>query len=178
MRRTDPVAFPSLPAPPKPTATRNAVVTVARPDPGDFATLRNLTVTGSTLSIAVPPGTYGVFVANGGASILLGVPGAVTPAVYNLQGLRLNTGSHLEIVGPVIVTAAGTSVINGTAGDAANLDWLRLQLPKGALTVSATSTLNGHVVVPAGLVTVAGRINGRVTSDRITVPLTGSVHQD
>jgi hypothetical protein len=81
-------------------------------------------------------------------------------------------------VGPVIVNAAGTSVLNGTAGDAAHPEWLQLQLPKGALTVSASSTLDGHVVVPAGLVTSAGRINGRVTSDRITVPLTGSVHQD
>ncbi len=44
-------------------------------NPGDFATIRNLTLNGGAGQVAVPPGTYGVFTANGTAGFILGVAG-------------------------------------------------------------------------------------------------------
>src|SRR5205823_1057545 len=61
VRRTDAVALPAVPAPPSPTGARDVVLDSAGQNPGDFATLRNLTLNGGVGAVSVPPGTYGAF---------------------------------------------------------------------------------------------------------------------
>jgi hypothetical protein len=62
-------------------------------------------------------GTYGSFTANGNADFILGVAGATTPAVYNLQSLALNDSGALTVVSPVIINLAGGVILNGNVGD-------------------------------------------------------------
>ena len=137
--------------------------------PGDFATLRNLTLNGGVGQVAIPPGTYGAFTANGPSGFVLGVAGATTPAVYNLQGLTLNGTARLEIVGPVTLTLAGGVTLNAAAGAAEHPDWLSLRIASGGLTLNGGATLSAFVTAPAGTVMLNGTLNGRVTSDRLTV---------
>jgi len=56
--------------PPRPTGTRDVVGNVAGQSPGNFTTLRNLTLNGGTDAVSVPPGTYGAFTVNGNASLV------------------------------------------------------------------------------------------------------------
>ena len=77
-RRTDAVALPAVPAPAAPAGTRDVVLNAPGQSPGDFATVRNLTLNGGAGTVAVPPGAYGAFVANGGSRVVLGVAGAAS----------------------------------------------------------------------------------------------------
>ncbi len=169
VRRTDPVAYPSVAAPPAPNGTRSVALNAAGQDPGSFATIRNLTLNGGVGALAVPPGTYGTLTANGNSGFVLGVAGATAPAVYNLQGLTLNGGSSLQVVGPVIVTLAGGVTLNAAAGNAAHPEWLSLNLAAGGVTLNGGASLNALVAAPAGSVMLNGTLSGSVTADRLTI---------
>ena len=73
VRRIDPATLPTVAPPPPPAGTRDVVLNGPGQSPGDFATLRNLTLNGGAGTVAVPPGTYGRFIANGSAGFVLGV---------------------------------------------------------------------------------------------------------
>jgi rhamnogalacturonan endolyase len=172
IRRTDPIAMPTVAAPPTPTGNRVVTLNNANQSVGDFTTLRDLTLNGNVGAIAVPPGTYGAFTANGGNSFILGVAGATEPAVYNLQSLVLNGSAQLQIVGPVTLTlAGGLNVNNGTVGASAHPEWLVLQIASGGLTLNGNSTLHGGVTAPNGTVIINGSstLHGTVTADRLTI---------
>jgi endo-1,4-beta-xylanase len=169
VRRTDAVALPAVQAPPPPTGTRDAVINSAGQGPGSFATLRNLTLNGSVGAVAVPAGTYGTFIVNGSSSLVLGAAGATTPAVYNLQGLVLNGGSKLTIVGPVVINLAGGATFNGPAGTTAHPEWLALNIASGGLTVNGGAAVYGAVAAPAGAVMINGTVVGGVAADRLTI---------
>jgi endo-1,4-beta-xylanase len=172
VRRTDPLAFPTLTAPPSPSGTRSVFVNspAESPSPGDFAAIRDLTLNGNAGQVAVPPGTYGTLTsnaANGGFT--LGVPDATEPAVYNLQGLTLNGASTLQVVGPVVVNVATGVNVNGTMGASTNPDWLRLNIFSGGLTLNGNVIAYGVIVAPTGTVMINGTLNGRVIADRLTI---------
>src|SRR5690606_28998070 len=95
VRRVDPIALPTVPVPSAPAGTRNVTINNASQGVGDWSTVRSLTLNANAPVITVPPGTYGTFTANGNNGFRLGVPGAVEPAVYELQGLVLNGNSTL-----------------------------------------------------------------------------------
>lgn len=174
VRRIDPITMPMVAAPPASTGTRTVVISTASQSIGDFATLKNLTLNGSAGIREIPPGTYGAFAVNGSSGLVLGVEGATEPAVYNFQSLTLNTlpgSAKLQIVGPVIVTLANGTLINGTAGSAAHPEWLTLQIATGGLTISGTTAFNGNVIAPNGTVTLNSNatLNGTVVADRLTL---------
>ncbi|MEW5837202.1 MAG: hypothetical protein AB1832_19250, partial [Pseudomonadota bacterium] len=54
VRRTDPVALPTVARPPQPAGTRSASLNKAGESPGDFATLKNLTLNSNAGQIVVP----------------------------------------------------------------------------------------------------------------------------
>jgi len=169
VRRTDPVAFPSVAPPPLPGGTRDVVLNAAGRDPGDFATVRNLTLNGSVGQLAVPAGAYGVLTANGNSGFVLGVSGAPAPAVYDLQGLTLNGGARLQVVGPVILTLARGASLNAAAGNPSPPEWLSVAVASGGLTLKGGATLSGFVTAPAGAVVLNGTLNGGVVCDRLTI---------
>jgi hypothetical protein len=168
--RIDPVAFPTVAAPPAPAGTRNVSINNAGQEPGDFATLRNLTLNGNAGTVAVPAGTYGSFTANGSSVLVLGIAGATEPAVYNLQALALNGSSRLQLAGPVILTLAGGMNVNGSINADGDPAWLQLRVASGDLTLNGNVTVNGHMMVPAGTVTLNNStLNGSIVSDRLSL---------
>lgn len=171
VRRTDAVALPTVSSPLAPTGTRNVSLNNAAGTPGDFATLKNLTLNGNAGAITVPPGSYGDFTANGSNRFVLGVAGATVPAVYHFQKLTLNGSSRLDLAGPVIVTLAGSLTANGSLGTAMHPAWLTLHLATGSLTLNGNVTLHGYVTAPAGTVTINGntQLIGGLIADRLTV---------
>ncbi len=167
VRRTNAVALPAVQAPPAPAGTRDVALNSPGQNPGDFATLRNLILNGNVGAVGVPAGTYGTFIVNGSSSLVLGVAGTTVPAVYNLQGLVVNGGGKVTIVGPVSLTVAGTVVANGGIGAAAHPEWLALDVATGGLTVNGGAAFNGAATAPRGTVVVNGTLNGSVAADRL-----------
>ncbi len=171
VRRTNAVTLPVVAAPSAPVGTRTVVLDNASQSAGDFTTLRNLTLNGSVGPVAIPPGVYGTFVANDGNSFVLGVPGGVDPAMYQFQALTMNGGSRLEIVGPVFLTLAGSTVFNAPAGAPEHPEWLTLAVAVGGVTLSGGVAFHGHIVAPSSTVTLNGsaEVNGSVQSDGLVV---------
>lgn len=177
VRRVTPVAWPVVSAPPAPTGTRDVTLNSAGQSAGDFSTLRNLTLNNKVGQVAVSPGTYGTFTANKGAGFTLGATGSESPVVYNFQGLTLNGGSQLLVVGPVIVNLGVGLSSAGVMGSAAHPEWLVLNIASGGL--SLTADLNGSVVAPSGTVSINGSatITGSVVADHLTIN-SGGVLED
>ncbi len=169
VRRVDPIALPTVVAPAAPTGTRSVSLNKARQDPGDFATLRNLTLSGNAGTVAVPPGAYGSFTVNGQGGLILGVADSTEVAVYDLQSLTLNGKVAVEIVGPVALRLAGGLSLNGTLGNAEHPEWLELSVHAGGLTINGNGAVHGNVTAPNGAVTINGELHGRVTTDRLTI---------
>ena len=169
VRRTDASAFPALAAPPSPTGSRNVVLNSPGQSPGDFGTIRNLTLNGDAGQLAVPAGTYGTLIANGNSGFILGVPDATEPAVYNLQSLTLNRASTLQVVGPVVLNVASGVTLNGTGGASGHPGRLLLNIFSGGFILNGHATFNGFVVAPAGTVIIDGTLNGGVVSDRLII---------
>jgi hypothetical protein len=100
------------------------------------------------------------------------VAGATEPAVYNLQGLTLNSASQLQIVGPVVLTVANSAMVNNAmAGAAAHPEWLTLRVAVGGVSLNGTVGFHGAIMAPSGTVTLNGeaQLAGRVVADRFTI---------
>jgi hypothetical protein len=177
VRRVDAVALPTAAAPRAPAGTRDVSLNNANQTPGDFSTLRNLTLNSGAGARAIPAGVYGQFTANGGSTFILGVAGATEPAVYELQSLTLNgSGASVRVVGPVILKLAQSLAVNGsTVGDSSHPQWLQVQISAGGVTLNSGSQLSGDVLAPIGTVTInnSATLNGEVAADRLTLNGTG-----
>jgi autotransporter-associated beta strand protein len=169
MRRVNAITLPTVAVPPQPTGTRSVSLSNAGQSPGDFATLRNLTLNSNVGPVAVPPGTYGSFNANNNSGFVLGVPGATEPATYHFQNLTLNSKASLQVVGPVIVVLNGGFSTNATMGAADHPEWLELRIAGGGLSLASNVTVHAIVVAPAGTITLNDNavIRGRVLADRL-----------
>jgi large repetitive protein len=154
--RTNAVAMPVVAAPPLPAGTRDVALSSSGANPGSFATIRNLTVSGAAGNVVVPPGTYGAFAVTGNNSLTLGVAGATQPAVYNFQALTFSGKDDLRIVGPVIVTVNGSVTCGGRIGSSASPGWLKLRVASGNVILSGNNTIYGQIIVPNGSVTFNG----------------------
>lgn len=170
IRRVDPPAITDVVAPPAPSGTRNLSLNQAGQSPGDFATLRNLTLNNGVGPVDIPPGTYGSFTANSNSSFRFGVAGATEPATYNLQDLTLNSGSQLQFIGPAVLTLANTAIFNNAIiGAAAHPEWLRLRVAAGGATLNGAS-FHGVIAAPSGTITLSGaQLAGRVIANRLTL---------
>jgi len=175
--RIDPVPLPAVPPPPAPTGTRHVTVNAPGQNIGSFATLRNLTLNGNVGLISVPPGTYGSFTANAGSGFVLGIAGAASPAVYNLQSLVLNGATQIRIVGPVVLTLANGVTLNGAVGDTNHPSWFQLRLASGGVTLNSGSSLGAMVTAPNGTVTInaSSVLLGAAVCDRFILNAGGVV---
>ena len=171
VNRMDPLALPTVANPPNPTGTRDVTINQASQSIGDPATLRNLTLNGNVGMKAVPPGTYGTFIANGGSGFIFGVAGSTQPTVYNLQNLNLNGNSQIQIVGPVVLTLRNGTSINSSMGNTTNPQWLQLRIATNGFTLNGGSSFYGAVLAPNGTVIVNGNstLRGSVAADRLTI---------
>lgn len=171
VRRANAVALPVVTAPPLPAGTRSVALNNASESPGDFATLKDLTLNSNVGQIAVPPGTYGNFNANSGSGFTLGVAGATSPVIYNFQSLALNSNSTFTVIGRVVVTLNGGIAINASMGSADHPGWLKLRLAGGDVTVNGKSAVYAQVEVPIGTLTINGasQVIGTVAADRLVL---------
>ncbi len=171
IRRIDAVTLPVVNAPPTPTGTRSVSLNSASDSIGDFATLRNLTLNGNAGTRTIPAGTYGAITVNGNSGLILGVAGATTPAVYNLQGFTLNGNAAIQIVGPVVINLATGFDANSSIGNTNHPEWLALNLATGGFTLNGNVNVNAFVVAPNGTVTINGNsvLKGGVVADRLTL---------
>ena len=138
--------------------------------------MRNLTLNSGAGAVPVPAGTYGTFIANSGTELTLGVEGGTEPQVYNLQGVVLNGGSKLRVLGPVVINVASSVIVNGSAGTDAHVQWLAVNVASGGVTVNGSGVLAGVVRAPAGTVTVNGAYYGAIAADRLVVNAAGRVY--
>jgi O-glycosyl hydrolase len=171
VRRIDPLPLPTVVAPPQPTGTRSVTINQPGESAGDFTTLRNLTLKSDVGLVRVPPGTYGSFSANSGSGFILGEPGG-EPSIYNLQNLTLNGGSHIEVIGPVIlVLNRGLSVNSNVMFSDHAAEWLTLKFASGGLAVNGNVQLPAMVIAPSGTVTLNGNstLRGAIKADRLIV---------
>ncbi|MEW6131397.1 MAG: RHS repeat-associated core domain-containing protein [Acidobacteriota bacterium] len=177
VNRTDPIAMPTINAPPPTTGTRDVIINNSSQTIGDAATLRDLTINGNVGEIAVPPGTYRNFIANGSNRLVFGVAGSTTTSVYNLNALTLNGNAQLKVVSPVVLTVGTSLVLNGGAGSSTNPLWLTVKLASGGLTLNGGASLYGIVQAPAGTVIVNGNslLQGSVICDRLIVNGNGAI---
>ena len=172
INRTNPIKLSAVPAPPAPAGARDVSLTSEGQSPGDFSTLRNLSLSGKAGAVSVPPGTYGSFSLSGRTALVLGVENATEPAAYNLQSLTLTGGSELRLKGPVVLTVGGdVSLTGSTAGAADGPGRLLLRSAEGSVKVGGGGVLYGVVRAPRGAVEIAGqgRVRGTVMCDRLTV---------
>jgi cytoskeletal protein CcmA (bactofilin family) len=179
VRQVDAINLPTVNAPTAPIGTRSVTLNKPGQSPGNFATLRHLTLNSAGM-VAVPPGAYGKFVANGTSGFVLGVAGADEPAVYHFQNLTFNSAGALQVVGPVIITLGeGVTINAGSVGHADNPEWLTLQVHAGGVTLSSNATLHGHVVAPSGTVVINNNatVRGSIASDRLTINSGGLVDE-
>ncbi|HYG09618.1 MAG TPA: hypothetical protein VD835_06565 [Pyrinomonadaceae bacterium] len=170
--RTNPINLSPVPAPSATAGTRDVSLTKAGESIGDAATLRHLSISGKAGAVAVPPGAYGKFTASGHTQFVLGVAGATTASVYDLEELSLSGGSELRLAGPVRLNVRGNVSLSGsTAGAADDPQKLLLSVSQGAVGVSGNGVLYAVVRNPQGTVSIGGnsRIRGTVTCDLLNV---------
>ncbi|HEY4425929.1 MAG TPA: fibro-slime domain-containing protein, partial [Pyrinomonadaceae bacterium] len=170
--RTDPVTLTPVGVPPTPAGTRIVSLTQASQSAGDFATLRDLSLSGKAGAVSIPAGTYGKFLASGHTALVLGVANATEPAIYNLEELTLSAGSELRLAGPVILNVKTKVSLSGSSvGAAEDPKRLSLRIATEGLSLSGGAVLYGVVRTPEGLVSIIGkaRLRGTVSCDRLRV---------
>jgi RHS repeat-associated protein len=170
--RTNPINLTPVPAPTATTGTRDVFMSKAVESIGDAATLRHLSISGKAGAVAVPPGSYGKFTANGHTQFVLGVANSTTASVYDIEELSLSGGSELRLVGPVKLNVRGNVSLSGsTVGAADNPQHLLLSVSQGSVGVTGNGVLYAVVRNPQGTVSIGGngRIRGTVTCDRLSI---------
>lgn len=168
--QTDAIEMPTVPIPPTPQGTRDISLSQNQ-SPGDFSTIRNLTINSNYGQLEVPQGTYGNFVANSNSIFVFGIEGQVT--TYNLTGLTLNSNSQLIVRGSVTVNLLNQINLNSNCkmGNALNPVALALNVARGGLTLNSNSEFYGVVTAPTGTFSINSnsKFTGLVICDRATL---------
>lgn len=170
--RTDAVALPVLQTPAAPSGTRRVTLRNAGQSPGDFSSLRDLTLDGTFGQLTMPAGNYGDVTISGNSGITLGVAGATQPSSYAFQRLTLNGPAQLQVVGPVVVTTLVTALAsNGTIGSPAFPSWLTLNVHSGDVTLDGSGSVYGYLSAPSSKVTINGngKLVGGLACDRLVL---------
>lgn len=173
--RTDPATMPTVNTPPAATGTQSVTANNQSQIPVNYTNVRDLTLNSNAGTATVTAGSYRNFSIGSGNTLKLGVAGATQAAIYNFQGLTLNSGSSVQIAGPVVINLASGVNLNSAVGASGTESWLKINLSSGGLTLNSGSSLFGSVVAPNGTVTInAGTVlTGSVVCDRLTVNSNG-----
>jgi len=173
IRRTDAIAMPVVTNPPATTGTRNVQLYNPSDDPGDFATIRDLTVNSSAGTRTIPPGTYRNFTVNAPSTLVFGIPGATEPAIYNFETLTINSSSALTIVGPVVITVRNALNAYGSPlGNSEHPEWLTIRVASSnGFRLNSNVPLWGYVEAPNGPITIDGGavLTGGIAADTFTL---------
>lgn len=169
--RTDPQSLPSIDYPDSPSGNKSYTLNSGSDAP-NWGKVKNLTLNSNAGMWEIPVGAYGNFIANTNTGFILGVEGTSEPVHYHFQNLMLNSGSRLEVVGPVVIHVKNSMSPNGPMGQEGHSDWLRFEIYNGGFTLNTPAQyLYGHVIAPSGSVIVNSdtKLCGSTVSDRLTV---------
>lgn len=171
VRRTDPLPMPDVPGPLSVLGQRNVMIDRPGQAIGSFDDVRNLTVNGGGGMVQVPPGGYGILVANGDGGFVVGVPEETVPVRYHFERLVLNGRASLRVVSPVMLTIGSELVVSGFIGAEADPRLFDVHVLAGGLTLNGGAELNGFVTVQSGTATLNGnaRLNGGLWCDRLVL---------
>jgi hypothetical protein len=171
VRRVDPVNLTAVQTPQSPAGTRSVTIHQPGQSPGDFTTVKDLTLNGNVGLMNVPPGAYGRFTANGGSGFVLGTSNSSQAAIYHFQSLTLNGQTQVQLAGPVELRVANGFTANGWMGSSNQASWLVLKVAGGGLTLNGGCELWGQVIAPQGHVVLNGNslLAGTVQCDRLTL---------
>ncbi len=169
--RSDVRPLPMAASPEVPRGIRSITVNASAEDIGDFATVRDLSLTGSVGQVAVPPGAYGVFTANGVSGFTLGVEGSTRHEIYSFEQLVLNGHTTIRVVSPVVVVLGRELSISGVAGSSDHPHWLQLRFASGGLVLNGGAKIFANVLAPNGSVVARGgsQLVGGLSSDRLII---------
>lgn len=168
--RTDAIQLNPLPNVAQPQGTRDLALSVKQ-TPGDFSTIRNLTLNSNYGLLAVPAGTYGQFTANAGSGFILGVDNQST--IYNFQSINLNSNSEIQIKGNVTINVQNTINFssNVKVGNPLIPVSLSLNISNGGLNLNSNTELYGAVKAPNGQVNLNSnsKLVGLLACDRVNL---------
>ncbi|KAF0233959.1 MAG: hypothetical protein FD167_4672, partial [bacterium] len=166
--RTDAISISPVADPLRSKATRDVVLSPGQL-PGDFTSIRNLSLNPNYGSLTVPAGIYGSLSANN-STFVFGVAGQST--TYNLQGLNLSNNAELQILGAVTINVQGNVALSSQAkmGVETSPIALALNIASGNVTLD-NSTLYGIVKTPNGQVNLNTNalLKGLVTCDSLSI---------
>ncbi|RPJ61420.1 MAG: hypothetical protein EHM23_07000 [Acidobacteria bacterium] len=168
---TNPLPLPSdIPASvPTPAGTRTVTVqtTADIANIGDWATVRNLTVNGTNLTVDVPPGNYGQFILNGNGTLRF------SGGEYNFAtAFTINGTSRVEVSGACVITTAGSFTMNGANLVAAGVhpSQVRFNVLGTSVILNFASQINAMLRAPNAQLTLNGSaaiIRGQALADRL-----------
>lgn len=149
---TDPITMPAVPSVSEGQGIRDVFLLKGQ-DPGNFQTIRNLTLTRwYNLMLEVPEGTYGNLVAHGKSGFIFGRENQET--TYNLQSLELNSRTTVHIRGKVTLNLKNGILLNSKAkmGDSQNPSNLSVNMKNGGARLNSQSEFYGNLTAPSGTV--------------------------
>ena len=181
VRRHNAPAFPAIPAPPSPDSSSSTSLNTHPSTPLSASQYSSITLNSAPVGDAsLNAGHYDTLNANNGTAFVLGDP--LHPditQVYSIQGLNLNSGADIKVVGKCIVTVAGTINLStgSVLGDPAHPEWLQLQFSSGDLNANSGSAVYGQLVAPTGTVSfnAGSTFTGSVTAKSLTINSNGVV---
>jgi autotransporter-associated beta strand protein len=171
VRRVDAIPLPVAAVAQPPTGSRDVALHNENQNPGNFSTIRNLTLGGNVGPVVLPAGAYGELTAGGNSSFILGVAGGTEPAVYYVQSLVLNGNASVVIAGPVRLILAQDVTFSRSVEVAANSGSLTVELATGSFGLTAGAELEADIIAPAGEVSLSGGATlwGHVSARRLTI---------
>lgn len=171
VRAQDPADLPAAPAPAAGAGTRHVQLNQPGDSPGDFATLRSLTINAQGATVTLPPGKYDRITLNGASTVILDAGTVAAPALYEIQQIDLNGGSRIDATGPVELRLKNSLNANGYIGRAARPEWLEMSISAGSFTLNSQSAFHGTAIVPGGSLTVNGGslLHGLAFTHRLTL---------
>ncbi|MBI4852374.1 MAG: hypothetical protein HY819_11310 [Acidobacteria bacterium] len=165
--KTDPIVINNLGNVAPPQGNRDVTLTKNQ-SPGDFSTIRNLTLNSSYGLLAVPPGSYGQITSNSNSGFILGVDNQST--TYNLQGLNLNSSTEIQVKGSVTLNIQNTVNLssNVKVGNASSPVSLSLNISNGGVTLNSNTEVYGAIKAPLGTVNLNSnsKLTGLLICDR------------
>lgn len=156
---------------PAPTGTRTLTID-SQSDVaaiGNWQTVRDLNVTGSHLSLEVPPGNYRTFTVNGNSQLNF------TAGIYNFSNtFNLDGSAKLRATGPVTINVAQNLTVNSGAlvlGSYTSPGDVRLNVLGSFLNVNGSSQVSGLIRAYNGTVILNGgsQLRGQVIANSLTL---------
>src|SRR5690606_27713517 len=144
----DAVDLPVVQPPAPPTGTRYVTLDQPGSSPGDWSTLRSLTLNSGSGARTVPAGAYSTCISHSKSRFVRGSAGATEPSVYHFESLILISQSELRVVGPVVINLAYGMNANAPMGDPNHPSWLVLNVSSGGFTLNSGSNFYGCVNAP------------------------------